>query len=93
MVTNAARKNMLRRKLRRDMTNNWKAFASMLILCTLSVTLWLGINAAAQGMERSLESLFDRSNLADLWVSGSVSDSTARRLAALHDPDLARFAI
>ena len=85
MVTNAARKNMLRRKLRRDMTNNWKAFASMLILCTLSVTLWLGINAAAQGMERSLESLFDRSNLADLWVSGSVSDSTARRLAALPD--------
>ncbi len=83
MVTNAARNNMLRRKLRRDMTNNWKAFASMLILCTLAVTLWLGINAAAQGMERSLESLFARSNLADLWVSGGVSDSTARRLAAL----------
>jgi putative ABC transport system permease protein len=83
MVTNAPRINMLRRKLRRDMANNWKAFASMLILCTLSVTLWLGINAAAQGMEKSLDALFASSNLADLWITGSVSDSTARSLAAL----------
>lgn len=83
MVTNAPRENMLHRKLRRDMSMNWKAFASMLILCTLSVTLWLGINAAARGMERSLDALFASSNLADLWVSGSVSDSTARSLSAL----------
>jgi putative ABC transport system permease protein len=83
MVTNAPRRNMLRRKLFKDLTGNWKAFASMLILCMLSVTLWLGINSAAMGMEQGLVGLFAESRLADLWVSGEVSDQTARKLAAL----------
>ena len=83
MVKNVPCRNMLRRKLMKDLTGNWKAFVSMLILCTLSVTLWLGINAAALGMERSLNALFGESRLADLWVSGSVSDQRARELAAL----------
>ena len=83
MVTNAPRRNMLRRKLIKDLTGNWKAFASMLILCMLSVTLWLGINEAAMGMDRGLAGLFSESNLADLWVTGAVSDHTARELAAL----------
>lgn len=83
MVTNAPRQNMLRRKLFKDLTGNWKAFASMLILCMLSVMLWLGINSAATGMDRGLEELFSQSGLADLWVSGSVSDQKTRQLAAL----------
>ncbi len=83
MVTNAPRRNMLRRKLFKDLTGNWKAFASMLILCMLSVTLWLGINSAAAGMDRGLEGLFSESGLADLWVSGSVSDQKTRQLAAI----------
>ncbi len=83
MVRNAPRRNMLRLKLLRDLAANWKAFAAMLILCTLSVTLWLGINAAAQGMDRGLSALFARSSLADLWISGEVSDHRTRDLAAL----------
>ncbi len=83
MVTNAMRRNLLRHKLWRDLSANWKAFAAMLILCMLSVTLWLGINAAAQGMDQGLNALFERSGLADLWVSGEVSDHRARDLAAL----------
>lgn len=82
MVKSAPRRNMLRRKLIKDLWLNWKAFASMLILCMLSVTLWLGINEAATGMDRGLERLFSESNLADLWVTGAVSDHTARELAA-----------
>lgn len=83
MVKNAPRRNLLRYKLLRDIRSNWKAFAAMLILCTLSVTLWLGINAAARGMELSLQRLFSECNLSDLWVSGGISDHTARQIASL----------
>ncbi len=83
MVTNAPKRNMLRRKLLRDMAANWKAFAAMLILCMLSVTLWLGINAAARGMDIGLTRLFDESNLANLWISGAISDQRAREIARL----------
>lgn len=83
MVRNGKRRNMLRRKLHGDLKANWKAFTAMLILCTLSVTLWLGINAAALGMDRGLNSLFAESDLADIWVSGEVSDHRALDLAQL----------
>ncbi len=83
MVTDAPKGKLLKRKLLRDMAANWKAFAAMLILCTLSVTLLLGINAAARGMDLGLARLFDESNLAQLWVSGEISDQTAREIANL----------
>ncbi|NLG24788.1 MAG: ABC transporter permease [Clostridiales bacterium] len=83
MVARAPKGDMLRRKLLRDMAASWKAFTAVLILCALSVTLWLGIRGAAEGMERSLLSLFAQSELADLWVSGQVSDQMARRIARL----------
>jgi hypothetical protein len=83
MVTDAPKGKLLKRKLLRDMAANWKAFAAMLILCTLSVTLLLGINAAARGMDLGLARLFDESNLAQLVVSGEISDQTAREIANL----------
>ena len=83
MVTNAPRRNLLTRKLLRDLRVNWKAFASMLVLAMLSVTLLLGISAGARGMDLGLSAQFSASNLADIWVSGEVSDSAARRIASL----------
>ncbi len=83
MVTNAPRRNLLTRKLLRDIRINWKAFSSMLILSMLSVTLLLGISAGARGMDLGLSAQFSQSNLADLWIGGGISDSTARRVASL----------
>lgn len=55
----------------------------MFIICTLSVTLYCGIDAAWRGMERNLDSQFDACNLADIWVQGEVSDRQAQAIADL----------
>lgn len=83
MVSKKHYGNMLNKKLTRDLRSNWKSFVAVFIICTLSVTLYCGIDAAWRGMERNLDSQFDACNLADIWVQGEVSDRQAQAIADL----------
>ncbi len=73
----------LSRKLLRDLKAGWKSFAAIWIICTLAMTLYVGIDATWRAMEYNLDGQFARSNMADLWVYGAVSDRTVRDLTAI----------
>lgn len=83
MVTQAKHGSVLRKKLFRDVLTGWKSFAAVLIICMLSVTLYCGIDSCVQGIERNLDMQFSATNLADIWVSGELSDRKAAEIAAL----------
>ena len=74
---------MLIKKLLRDMLSGWKSFAAVFIMCVLSVTLYCGINGSAAGMQKSLDEQFAACNLADIWITGSVSDRQIAEVSRL----------
>ena len=75
--------NLLRSKMLRDIMSNWKSFAAVFIICLLATMLYLGIDSAWRGMEKNLYSQFSQSNLADIWIVGSISDRKAKDIANL----------
>ncbi len=83
MVKSSARISPLTRKLLRDFKEGWKSFFAIWIICTLAITLYVGIDACWRGMEHNFEQQFDESHMADLWVEGAISDRTVRDLAAI----------
>lgn len=84
------RKSLLTRKLLRDLKDGWKSFVAVWIICMLSVTLYVGIDATWRGIEEILEGQFTDSNLADIWVRGLVSDRTVRDIEAIEGVQIAQ---
>ena len=78
MVRKRHHASHLRRKLKRDIRDNWKSFAAVFIICMLSTMLYSGLDAAWRGMERNLDTQFKQSGLADIWITGRMSDRKAR---------------
>lgn len=74
---------LLRRKLMRDILSNWKSFAAVFFICMMSTMLYSGIDASWRGLANNLQEQFSQCRLADIWVIGSMSDSTVRDIAAL----------
>ncbi len=73
----------LTRKLLRDMKDGWKSFVAIWIICTLAITLYVGIDSVWRCIEDNLDEQFTRTNMAQIWVSGAVTDRTARDIAAI----------
>ncbi len=76
-------KNLLRRKMLRDIRENWKSFAAVFIICMLSAMLFLSLDGAWRGMEKNLDKQFSACNLADIWIVGNISDRKAADIANL----------
>ncbi len=83
MVTQTKGRSSLTRKLLRDLRSGWKSFLSILIICTLAITLYVGIDATWRAVEMDLEAQFQHSNMADIWVYGELSDRTTRDIMAI----------
>ncbi len=83
MVRKRLHASHLRRKLKRDIRDNWKSFAAIFIICMLSTMLYCGIDAAWRGMERNLDAQFKQSGLANIWIIGRISDRKARDIAEI----------
>lgn len=81
MVRNGYGAYLLRRKLMRDIRNNWKSFAAVFVICMLSTMLYSGLDATWRGMERNLNVQFKQCGLADIWITGRMSDRKARDIA------------
>ncbi len=80
-MKNGYGEHLLRRKLIRDIRDNWKSFAAVFIICMLSTMLYSGLDAAWRGMERNLNVQFRQCGLADIWITGQISDRKARDIA------------
>jgi putative ABC transport system permease protein len=68
----------------RDIRDNWKSFAAVFIICMLSTMLYSGLDAAWRGMERNLNVQFKQCGLADIWITGQMSDRKARDITAIN---------
>ncbi len=82
MKKKAARPSLLI-KLLRDLKQGWKSFLAILIICSLAVVLYMGLDATWRSVDADLDLQFGRSNMADLWVRGEMSDRTLRDAAAI----------
>lgn len=66
MVTRA--RNVLGRKLWRDMRRSAMQFVAIVLLCALGTWVYSGLDGAWRMIELSSETYFAQTNLADLWV-------------------------
>ena len=62
-------KNMLRRKLFRDMWKNRMQFVAVILLCALGTWVFSGLDAAWRMLELSSQTYFAEQNTANLWVT------------------------
>lgn len=83
MVKKKRETSSLLRKQLRDLKAGWKSFMAILIICTLAVMLFIGIDATWRAIDIDLEDQFSKSNMADLWVRGQLSDRTLRDIRAI----------
>ena len=73
----------LRAKMYRDVRIGWKSFIAIMIICILCTALFMGFDAIWRGMDQNLREQYERGNLADIWVSGQISDNSARKIALI----------
>ena len=82
-------KNMLRRKLLRDMWQNRMQFVAVILLCALGSWVFSGLDAAWRMLELSSETYFENQNMADVWITLSSADREAlgrvRGIAGVRD--------
>ncbi|MEI5993898.1 ABC transporter permease [Candidatus Enterococcus mansonii] len=60
--------SFLNLKLRRDILKNWTQFFSVFLMSFLSVLVFVGLQGAWGGLEKSLDNFTTTSNLADSWI-------------------------
>ena len=63
------KKNMLNRKLRRDLWQNRMQIVAMVLLCALGTWVFSGLDAAWRMIDLSASTYFEQQNLADLWIT------------------------
>lgn len=60
---------VLLKKCFRDIFRNIKQFISIIFIVAISCTLYIGLEANAQGFENRVNKVFTEGNLSDLWVT------------------------
>ena len=61
---------MLKKKLIRDLRRNWSQFFVIFMMVLLSVMVFAGVHAYMDGMRISAEQIYEKYNLADMWLTG-----------------------
>ena len=67
-------KNVLRRKLVRDMWHNRMQFLAVILLCALGTWVFSGLDAAWRMLDLSAQTYFDEQNVADDLDGYSMED-------------------
>lgn len=70
-------RNMLRRKLFRDMWKNRMQFVAVILLCALGTWCFSGLDALWRTLDLSAQTYFDAQNVSDLWVNMQPVDREA----------------
>lgn len=76
-------KNMLQKKIFRDILTNWRSFAAIIIICTLGIILFCGMNLYVSTMERITGEYYESQELADYWVYGDINETDQKSIASL----------
>ncbi len=63
------------KKMFRDIRNNWTQFFSVFLMATVSVLIFSGMASVWTGLNKSVDDLVKKTEMADLWVRASgISD-------------------
>lgn len=62
---------LLNRKLFRDISHNWTQFMSVFLMAALSIIVFVGLQGAWHGLEKSLNSYLTENHLPNYWIQGS----------------------
>ena len=57
------------KKCIRDIFRNIKQFISIIFIIAISCTLYIGLEANAEGFEKRVNRIFTNGNLSDIWVT------------------------
>ena len=79
-------KNMLRKKLCRDMSRAAMQFLSIIALCALGTFAFSALDGMARMIRTTLNTYYEENNLADFWITLPTADrASMEKLAALPD--------
>mgnify|MGYP007056224143 CR=1 FL=1 len=79
----------LRRKLGRDLRQNFMQFSAMMLLCLLGTWVFAGLDANWRQEEATIEGWWREAALSDMWVSGGgFSRQDLYRIRALDGVDI-----
>lgn len=73
-------KNMLRRKMLRDVRKNFAQFITIFLMLTIGTMAYSGIRTYMSGMEKSAERYYAKNNLQDLDAFGKLNDHTVEKI-------------
>ena len=77
-------KNVLRKKLFRDIRINAMQFFSIILLCTLGTFAFSALSGTSQMIGQTVEHYFDTNNIADYWVTlNNPSDNIQQKIQNL----------
>ena len=79
------KKNILGRKLGRDMWKSRMQFVAVILLCALGSWCFSGLDALWRTIDLSANTYFEEGNVADLWVNMSVDREALETLRNLTD--------
>lgn len=80
--------NYLNIKLRRDLKHNWQQFFSVFLMSLLSVLIFVGMQGAWHGLEKSLDKYIASSELPTVWVqSAGLTKEEIREVESLSEVD------
>ncbi|MFC3932253.1 ABC transporter permease [Streptococcus dentapri] len=72
-------------KLRRDLRKNWQQFFSVFLMSLLSVLIFVGLQGAWHGLEKSLDSFIASSNVPTIW--GQATNLTDEDIEEINSLD------
>ena len=75
-----ARKNILRRKMLRDMRKNISQFITIFLMLLIGMMAYSGIKAYMTGMQDSIDVYYEKNNLQDLDAYGKMSNETVSEI-------------
>lgn len=71
-------------KLRRDIRRHWQQFFSVFLMSLLSVLIFVGLQGAWHGLEKSLDTFISDSNLPTVWLQAdAISNNQMKDINAL----------
>lgn len=73
----------LRRKVLRDMRDNFLQFLAIFLIAALGVFAYSGLNSVRQGLISSMDRYYDEVNMADAWIY--VKQATAGEMKAIKE--------
>ncbi len=76
MVKSMSLSKILNRKIRRNLLSNLTQYIAVILITGIAMTLLLGLQASAEAFENRVNQLYKEGNMADIWTTTSVYDST-----------------